>query len=98
MSQTCANMSATSSTGPGFSSSAEFVAGTRDSLLFHSSPQSPWFFGHVGRYKLNRLALGTRMPSFWSVFLQLSSKDFPLLKTNIFKFPMTHETFLDGKS
>lgn len=60
-------------------------------------PRARGFFGHVGRYKLNRLALGTRLPSFWSVFLQLSSKDFPLLKTNIFKFPMTHETFLDGK-
>lgn len=60
-------------------------------------PRARAFFGHVVRYKLNRLALGTRMPSFWSVFLQRSSKDFPLLKTNIFKFPMTHETFLDGK-
>ena len=56
------------------------------SLLFHSRPQSPSFLGHVVRYKLNRVALGTRMPFFWSIFPQRSTKDFPSPQTNIFKF------------
>ena len=51
-------------------------------------PRARRFMVTVVRYKLNRVALGTRMPFFWSIFPQRSTKDFPSPQKKNFQTPI----------